>query len=51
MAKFYFIVDRLDLLEQATQEFEARGLMVSTTNSRAGFMMQLCSNLAQQGAG
>ena len=26
VAKFYFIVDRLDLLEQATQEFEARGL-------------------------
>ena len=25
VAKFYFIVDRLDLLEQATQEFEARG--------------------------
>ena len=24
VAKFYFIVDRLDLLEQATQEFEAR---------------------------
>ena len=35
VAKFYFIVDRLDLLEQATQEFEARGLVVSTANTRA----------------
>ena len=35
--KFYFIVDRLDLLEQATQEFEARGLVVSTANSRLLF--------------
>ena len=34
VAKFYFIVDRLDLLEQASQEFEARGLVVRTTNSR-----------------
>ncbi|MCD8297588.1 MAG: DEAD/DEAH box helicase family protein, partial [Prevotella sp.] len=30
VAKFYFIVDRIDLLEQATQEFEARGLTVNT---------------------
>lgn len=28
VAKFYFIVDRLDLMEQAKQEFEARGLEV-----------------------
>ena len=33
VAKFYFIVDRIDLLEQATQEFEARGLVVSTANT------------------
>ena len=26
VTKFYFIVDRLDLLEQAKQEFEARGI-------------------------
>lgn len=49
MAKFYFIVDRLDLLEQATQEFEARGLVVSTANSRAELMAQFRSNQAQQG--
>lgn len=28
VAKFYFIVDRLDLLKQASEEFEARGLVV-----------------------
>ena len=40
VAKFYFIVDRLDLLEQATQEFEARGLKVSTANSKIELMEQ-----------
>ncbi len=49
VAKFYFIVDRLDLLEQATQEFEARGLVVSTANSRAELMEQFRNNQAQQG--
>lgn len=49
VAKFYFIVDRLDLLEQATQEFEARGLMVSTANTRAELMAQFRNNQAQQG--
>ena len=34
VAKFYFIVDRLDLLNQAKEEFEARGLIVKTANSR-----------------
>ncbi len=49
VAKFYFIVDRLDLLEQATQEFEARGLMITTANSRAELMEQFRNNQAQQG--
>lgn len=49
VAKFYFIVDHLDLLEQATQEFEARGLVVSTANTRAELMEQFRSNQAQQG--
>ncbi len=44
--KFYFIVDRLDLLEQATQEFEARGLVVSTANSRKELMEQFRDNQA-----
>ena len=50
VAKFYFIVDRLDLLEQATQEFEARGLVVTTANSRKELMNQFRSNQSQQGA-
>ena len=50
VAKFYFIVDRLDLLEQATQEFEARGLVVTTANSRKELMEQFRDNKSQQGA-
>ena len=49
VAKFYFIVDRIDLLEQATQEFEARGLVVSTANTRAELMAQFRNNHAQEG--
>ena len=49
VAKFYFIVDRIDLLEQATQEFEARGLVVSTANTRAELMEQFRNNHAQEG--
>ncbi|CDL83953.1 type I restriction endonuclease subunit R [Xenorhabdus szentirmaii] len=35
--KFYFIVDRLDLLQQAQREFTARGLMVHLINTREDF--------------
>ena len=49
VAKFYFIVDRLDLLEQATQEFEARGLEVKTANSRTELMEQFRNNQATEG--
>ncbi|EGR3363232.1 type I restriction endonuclease subunit R [Vibrio parahaemolyticus] len=35
--KFYFIVDRLELLQQAQREFTARGLIVHTINSREAF--------------
>lgn len=49
VAKFYFIVDRLDLLEQATQEFEARGLEVKTANSRSELMEQFRNNQAMEG--
>lgn len=35
--KFYFIVDRLDLLQQAQREFTCRGLTVHTINSREAF--------------
>ena len=50
VAKFYFIVDRLDLLEQASQEFEARGLEVKTANTRAELMEQFRTNQAQEGS-
>lgn len=35
--KFYFIVDRLDLLTQAKTEFSSRGLIVHTIDSREAF--------------
>ncbi len=35
--KFYFIVDRLDLLTQAHREFTSRGLTVHTIESREAF--------------
>ncbi len=37
IAKFYFIVDRLDLATQAKAEFEARGLKVIMINSKDEF--------------
>lgn len=39
--KFYFIVDRLDLLIQASTEFSNRGLKVNTINSRQEFSKDL----------
>ncbi len=39
--KFYFIVDRLDLLTQARDEFTVRGLKVHTVNSRDEFLADL----------
>ena len=37
VAKFYFIVDRLDLLVQAGREFKSRGLVVHNIDSRDAF--------------
>lgn len=39
--KFYFIVDRLDLLIQASNEFTKRGLKVNKVNSRQEFVADL----------
>ena len=39
--KFYFIVDRLDLLNQAHREFSSRGLSVRTINSREDFAREI----------
>lgn len=41
VAKFFFIVDRLDLLEQSVDEFAARGLMVQTVQSRNDLMEKI----------
>lgn len=41
--KFYFIVDRLDLLIQASKEFTARGLTVHKINSRDEFAKDIKS--------
>lgn len=38
IAKFYFIVDRLDLAEQAKNEFEARGLNVKMIRDKGQFV-------------
>ncbi|EOA07066.1 Type I restriction modification system endonuclease (R) subunit, HsdR [Mycoplasma yeatsii 13926] len=37
ITKFYFIVDRLDLLQQASLEFEKRGLTVNKINNKHQF--------------
>ena len=42
--KFYFIVDRLDLLVQARQEFSSRGLVVHTVNSKEELINDFKSN-------
>lgn len=44
--KFYFIVDRLDLLTQAKREFTSRGLLVHTVNSRQEFAKDIKSTSA-----
>lgn len=41
--KFYFIVDRLDLLKQAQREFTARDLIVHTIDSREAFAADIKS--------
>ena len=41
--KFYFIVDRLDLLQQAHREFTSRGLIVHSVNSRNEFAKEIKS--------
>lgn len=41
VAKFYFVVDRLDLLTQAGEEFAARGLHVEKVNSKDDFIQNI----------
>ncbi|MCD4819343.1 MAG: DEAD/DEAH box helicase family protein [Candidatus Cloacimonetes bacterium] len=44
--KFYFIVDRLDLLTQAKREFTSRGLTVHIVNSRNDFVRDIRTTTA-----
>lgn len=44
VVKFYFIVDRIALLEQASDEFVSRGLVVRTANSREELMSDIYNN-------
>jgi type I restriction enzyme R subunit len=44
--KFYFIVDRIDLLIQASHEFRSRGLNVHVVNSREEFARDIKSTAA-----
>jgi len=44
LPKFYFIVDRLDLLTQASREFTSRGLTVHQINSRDDFAKDIKSS-------
>lgn len=44
VARFYFIVDRIALMEQAMREFAARGLVVYTAQSRKELMEDFASN-------
>ena len=43
--KFYFIVDRIDLLIQAGREFKSRGLVVHNINSREEFSRDIKSTI------
>ena len=48
--KFYFFVDRLDLMEQATSEFSNRGLKVINVETRDELMATFETTTAQQGS-
>ena len=44
--KFYFIVDRIDLLKQASKEFDSRSLIVHTISDKKSFAEDIKSNSA-----
>lgn len=43
ITKFYFVVDRLDLLNQAKIEFSARGMTIAEINSQEDFVKNMAS--------
>jgi type I restriction enzyme R subunit len=49
VAKFYFVVDRLDLAQQASDEFKARGLLVEVVDSKEDFIRNIGSVTAGSG--
>ncbi|MBI6001209.1 type I restriction endonuclease [Clostridium perfringens] len=54
ITKFYFVVDRLDLLIQASGEFASRGMTIASINSKEDFVKNIKSSAitdigAQQG--
>lgn len=44
IAKFYFIVDRIDLMDQATDEFTKRGMKVVNFQDRESLMANIADN-------
>lgn len=48
IARFFFVVDRLDLLRQASIEFKSRGLTVINCNSKKEFSEELNKPLAEK---
>ena len=46
VARFYFVVDRLDLLRQARDEFRMRGLSVNVVQSRKAFASDIKKTVA-----
>lgn len=47
--KFYFIVDRIDLMNQAKREFTSRGLSVNTVNSKEALLSSFKKKQALEG--
>lgn len=45
ITKFYFVVDRLDLLRQATAEFSARGMTIAAIDSKEDFIENMQSQV------
>ena len=45
ITKFYFVVDRLDLLRQATAEFTARGMTIAAIDSKDDFIKNMQSQV------
>lgn len=51
ITKFYFVVDRLDLLMQASAEFSSRGMSIASINSRDDFVKNIKSTEIVSGVG